>query len=89
MRRLLIVIGTIVTIAIAGAVVFVATFNVNRYHAAIQSELEQRLVRGVTLGDMRLNLFPLRFSVQNLTIAMTPHSAWKNPSCRHNSWTCR
>ena len=69
MRRLLIVIGTIVTIAIAGAVVFVATFNVNRYHAAIQSELEQRLVRGVTLGDMRLNLFPLRFSVQNLTIA--------------------
>ncbi|MBZ5698370.1 MAG: AsmA family protein [Acidobacteriia bacterium] len=69
MRRLLIVIGIIVAVTIAGAVVFMATFNVNRYHGAIQSELEQRLVRKVTLGDMHLNLFPPRFSVQNLTIA--------------------
>ena len=69
MRRVLIVIGIIVAITIAGVVVFVATFNVNRYHNAIQSELEQRLVRRVTLGDMHLNLFPPRFSVQNLTIA--------------------
>ncbi len=69
MRRLFIVIGIIIAITIAGAVVFVATFNVNRYHGAIQSELEQRLVRKVTLGDMHLNLFPPRFSVQNLTIA--------------------
>ena len=67
MRRLLIVIGIIVAVIIAGAAVFVATFNVNRYHGTIQSELEQRLVRKVTLGDMHLNLFPPRFSVQNLT----------------------
>jgi AsmA protein len=69
MRRVLIVIGIIVAITIAGAVVFVATFDVNRYHGAIQSQLEQRLGRKVTLGDMHLNLFPPRFSVQNLTIA--------------------
>lgn len=69
MRRFLIVIGIVVAIIIAGAAVFVATFNVNRYHGAIQSQLEQRLVRKVTLGDMHLNLFPPRFSVQNLTIA--------------------
>ncbi len=48
---------------------FVLTFNVNRYHGAIQSQLEQKLGRKVTLGDMRLNLFPPRFSVQSLAIA--------------------
>jgi AsmA protein len=69
MRRLLIVIGIIVAVMIAGAIMFVATFNVNRYRSAIQSELEQRLDRKVTLGDMHLNIFPPRFSVQNLTIA--------------------
>ncbi len=69
MRRFLIVIGIIVAVTIAGATIFVATFNVNRYRGTIQSELEQRLVRKVTLGDMHLNLFPPRFSVQNLTIA--------------------
>ena len=69
MRRFLIVIGIIVAATIAGAAIFVATFNVNRYRGTIQSELEQRLVRKVTLGDMHLNLFPPRFSVQNLTIA--------------------
>jgi AsmA protein len=69
MRRLFIVIGIVVAVIIAGAVVFVATFNVNRYRGTIQSELEQRLVRKVTLGDMHLSLFPPRFSVQNLTIA--------------------
>lgn len=69
MRRFLIVIGMIVALTIAGAAIFLATFNVNRYRGTIQSELEKRLVRKVILGDMRLNLLPPRFSVQNLTIA--------------------
>lgn len=69
MRRFLTVIGIVVAVALAGVAVFVATFNVNRYRGTIQSELEQRLVRKVTLGDMHLNLFPPRFSVQNLSIA--------------------
>ncbi len=69
MRRIFIGIGIALAIVIVGAVVFVATLNVNRYHGAIQSELEQRLVRKVTLGDMHLNLFPPRFTVQNLAIA--------------------
>ena len=69
MRRLFLVIGIVIVIAFAGTVVFVLTFNVNQYHGAIQSQLEQRLGRKVTLGDMSLNLFPPRFSVQNLSIA--------------------
>jgi len=89
MRHLLIVIGIIVAIIGIGVVVFGATFNVNRYRSTIQTELEQRLVRQVTLGEMHLNLFPPRFIVQNLAIADDPTSAQKNRSCRHNSWTCR
>jgi uncharacterized protein involved in outer membrane biogenesis len=69
MRRVFIVIGIVVAVVIAGAAIFVATFDVNRYHGTIQSELEQRLGRKVALGDMHLNLFPPRFSVQNVTIA--------------------
>jgi uncharacterized protein involved in outer membrane biogenesis len=69
MRRIFIVAAIIVAVVIMGVVIFLATFNVNRYHGAIQSQLEQRLVRKVTLGDMRLNLFPPRFSVQDLSIA--------------------
>ena len=79
MRRLLVVIGIVAAIAIAGATVFVVTFNVNQYHGAIQSELEQRLVRKVTLGDMHLNLFPPRFRVQNLGIADDPAFGTEKP----------
>jgi AsmA protein len=69
MRRLGITIGIILAVIVVAAAVFVATFNVNRYRGTIQSQLGQRLVREVTLGDMHLSLFPPRFRVQNLTIA--------------------
>jgi len=72
MRRIGIVVGIILGILIVGVVVFVATLDVNRYRGTIQSQLEQRLVRKVSLGDMHLNLFPPRFRVQNLAIADDP-----------------
>jgi AsmA protein len=78
MRRRGIAIG-IILVVIVVVVVFAATFNVNRYRGAIQSELEQRLVRKVTLGDMHLNLFPPRFRVQNLTIADDPAFVTEKP----------
>ena len=79
MRHLLIVIGIIVAIIGIGVVVFGATFNVNRYRSTIQTELEQRLVRQVTLGEMHLNLFPPRFIVQNLAIADDPNFGTEKP----------
>ena len=79
MRRLLIVVGIIVAILGVGVAVFVATFNVNRYRGTIQSELEQKSGRKITLGDMRLNLFPPRFSVRNLTIAEDPSFGAEQP----------
>jgi AsmA protein len=72
MRKVLIALGIIIVLIVVGAVIFVATFNVNRYHDQIQSQLQQKLNRNVTLGDMRLGLFPPSFRVQNLAIADDP-----------------
>ena len=72
MRKVAMVIGTIILVLIAAVLVFAATFNVNQYRGRIQAELEKRLDRKVSLGDMHLGLFPPRFQVQNLSIADDP-----------------
>ena len=72
MRKVGITIGIIVLILVLAVVMFAATFNVNRYRATIQSQLEKRLNRTVTLGDMHLGIFPPLLQVQNLAIADDP-----------------
>ncbi len=72
MRKVGIIIGTIILILVLAVVVFAATFNVNQYRGTIQSELEKRLDRRVALGDMHLGIFPPRLQVQNLSIADDP-----------------
>ncbi len=69
MRKIAIVIGIIVIVLVAAAGIFVATFNPNDYRGTVQSKLEQQLDRKVTLGNMELGLFPLRFKVFNLAVA--------------------
>ena len=72
MRRVGMAIGAFILLMIVGVVVFAATFNVNQYRGRIQTELEKRLNRKVSLGDMHLGLFPPRFQVHNLSIADDP-----------------
>jgi len=72
MRRLGVVVGIVLAVVIVGLGIFIATFDVNRYRGTIESQLEQRLVRKVSLGDMHLNLFPPRFRAENLAIADDP-----------------
>jgi hypothetical protein len=79
MRKAFLIIGIIVVVVIAAVFIFVATFDVNQYHAKIQSELQQRLGRQVSLGDMRLGIFPLRFEVQNVSIADDPRFNAQKP----------
>jgi AsmA protein len=79
MHRIGIAVGIVLAVVLVAAGVFVATFDVNRYRGAIQSQLEQRLVRKVTLGDMKLKLIPPRFRVQNLAIADDPAFATERP----------
>ena len=72
MRKIGIALGIIILVIVAGALIFVATFDVNRYRGTIQSELEKRLGRQVNLGEMHLRVFPPRFGVQDLAIADDP-----------------
>jgi AsmA protein len=72
MRKVLLVLGIVIGILVIGIGLFAATFDVNRYHDRIQSELENRLGRKVSLGQMHLGLFPPRFRVQDLAIADDP-----------------
>jgi uncharacterized protein involved in outer membrane biogenesis len=78
-RKTGVALGILVLIAIVGAAVLVATFNVNEYRGTIQSELEKRLGRPVNLGDMHLKLFPPRFGVQDLAIADDPRFSPDSP----------
>jgi AsmA protein len=68
-RKTAIVLGTLIAVVIAAVGIFAATFNVNRYRPTIQSELQNRLGRPVTVGEMHLGVFPPRFRVQDLAIA--------------------
>jgi AsmA protein len=72
MRKIAVVIGIVVVVILLGVGVLVATFNPNDYRGTIQTKLEQQLNRQVTLGNMSLGLFPLRFRVANLAIAEDP-----------------
>ncbi|WP_109487892.1 AsmA family protein [Occallatibacter savannae] len=79
MRKVLIAIAVIVVVIIAGAAIFVATFDVNRYRGTIQAQLQQHLGRPVQLGDMHLKLFPPSITVQNLAIADDPRFSTDAP----------
>ena len=72
MRKIAIGVGIIVLVIIVGAAIFVATLDVNKHRATIQSQIEKRIGRPVTLGDMHLKLFPPRFAVQDLAISDDP-----------------
>jgi AsmA protein len=73
MRRLAIGFGIFIVVVVAAVLIFVTAFDVNKYHGTIQAELEKRLGRPVTLGDMHLGVFPPRFRVQDPSIAEDPH----------------
>ena len=72
MRRILIVLGIVALLLVAAIGIFIATFDPNAYRGTIQTKLEQQLSRKVSLGNINLRLFPLRFSVATLSIADDP-----------------
>jgi uncharacterized protein involved in outer membrane biogenesis len=79
MRKLGIAIAVIVVLLIAAVLIVPHLIDVNQYHGQIQSQLEKRLGRQVTLGKMGLRLFPPAFDVENTTIAEDPHFATNRP----------
>ncbi|HET7440166.1 MAG TPA: AsmA family protein, partial [Terriglobales bacterium] len=74
-----IVILVIIVILIVAVAIFAATFDVNRYHGLVQSQLQEHLGRHVSLGNMSLGIFPPRFRVQNISIADDPSFSKAKP----------
>jgi AsmA protein len=72
MRKLGIVAAIIVVLLVAAALIVPHLIDINHYHGQIQSQLEKKLGRQVSLGNMSLSLFPPSFLVENATIAEDP-----------------
>src|SRR5215467_6958117 len=69
MRKLGIIILVIVVIVIAAALIIPHVVDINKYHNQIQAQLEKKLGRQVSLGEMKLSLFPPSFQVSDPVIA--------------------
>ncbi len=72
MRKVVILIGIVVTLIILAAIAFVATINPNDYRGTIQAKLEQQTNRKIELGNIDLRLFPPSFRVAYLSISDDP-----------------
>lgn len=77
MRKAAITVGIVFAVFLVASLVFWATFDINQYRGTIQAQLQNALARPVTLGQMRLGLFPPSFQVDKLSIADDP--AFENP----------
>ena len=69
MRKLGIVAAIIVVLLVAAALIVPHLVDINQYHGQIQSQLEKKLGRQVSLGNMSLSMFPPSFQVENTTMA--------------------
>ena len=77
MRKVGIAVAMLFGLVIVAVLIFWATFDVNNYRGRIQSELQTRLGRQVSLGQMHLSLFPPSFQVDNVSISDDP--AYRDP----------
>lgn len=68
MRRPIIIVGVVVAALILVAVLTLSLFNVNKFRPRIQAELQAKLARPVTLGELHLRLLPLSIKIDGLTI---------------------
>lgn len=72
MRRLLVILGIAVAAIVILLVLGATLLNVNRFRPRIQAELQAKLGRPVTLGELHLHLFPFAIKVDGLSIAESP-----------------
>src|SRR5258705_518090 len=82
MRKLAITALVLILIVVAGVLIVPHLIDINLYRAQIQEQLQKRLGRPVTLGEMSLSLFPLSFQVQNAVIAEDPRFTSSQPFAR-------
>ena len=72
MRRILLVVAIAVAVILVGLAVAVSLIDVNKYRPRIQAELQSKLGRPVTLGELHLRLFPFSVRVDGATVGESP-----------------
>ncbi len=72
MKKLAIVVAALVLVVLGVFLALPHLIDVNQYRGQIQSQLQQRLNRPVTLGAMSLGVFPLRVEVKDVVIGDDP-----------------
>jgi AsmA protein len=74
--KLWIIIGGVIGLVLVGLLVVPWLIDVNTYRDQIAAQLEERLGRPVTLGRLRLNVFPIvKFEAADVTIQDDPRFA--------------
>jgi len=73
MRKTLKILAAILVLLVLVLLAAPFFLDVNRYHDRIQSELQQKLGRPVSLGTMHLKLIPFAFRVENAVIGEDPN----------------
>ena len=68
MRRPVLIILIVVAVVILAVILAASLFNVNKFRPRIQAELQTKLGRPVTLGELHLRLLPLSIRVDGITI---------------------
>ncbi|MEO6120133.1 MAG: AsmA family protein [Terriglobales bacterium] len=68
MRKALIAVGVLMVLVVVGIAALPFVVDADRYRGRIQAELQSRTGRVVSLGKMRLGVFPLAFRVENAVI---------------------
>ncbi len=79
MRRVLIGLVIAVVAIVVVLIVIFSFFNINKFRPRIQAEMQAKLNRPVTLGELHLHLFPLSIKVDGLTIGEPPAFASAPP----------
>src|SRR5947209_4717185 len=72
MRKVVIILGIVVAAIVILLVLGATLLNVNRFKPRIQNELQAKLGRPVTLGDLHLHLLPFSIKVDGLSVGESP-----------------
>ncbi len=84
MRRIVIAVCVVIVIIFIAILLLPSILNVNRYRPQIQAELQQKLNRPVTLGNLSLRIIPLSIRVNGVTIGEAPQFPSSRPFATAN-----
>ncbi len=72
MRRVITVVSILVVAIVVLLILGATLLNVNRFRPRLQTELQNKLGRPVTLGELHLHLIPFSIKVDGVTIGESP-----------------